>query len=319
MSAEQQNSESKSVQFVVRLNRKVLNGIGLVVAGVVMGWASQYVITGPRAATSDANPDEVKARFIKFNPDIKVTNVVRSPVSGLFEVAFEQAGAVGYVDSSGKYVIPGFMVDAEKKVIASTLVNMGDIKPGAAVGQAPAPATPATSPGSAANPAVAMQSGMSPMGAAPTVVPVWELPESAALTWKHGSGKRRLVVFSDPQCVHCRALDAVLHDPAALPDTTVNLYPLAAISGSVQIATNVLCSEDPKAAWQSAIQAKPVAEHKDKGQSERCLGKILALDRIATQWGVNSTPTMFAANGMRLTGATTGSNILGFLDANPRN
>jgi thiol:disulfide interchange protein DsbC len=84
-------------------------------------------------------------------------------------------------------------------------------------------------------------------------VDVATLPLADAMTEVRGSGKRQLIIFSDPDCPFCRRLEA---DLQGLTDVTIHtfLMPLASLHPQARAkAVAVWCAPDRLAAWKALM------------------------------------------------------------------
>jgi thiol:disulfide interchange protein DsbC len=125
------------------------------------------------------------------------------------------------------------------------------------------------------------------------------LPLNLAIKNVRGDGSRVMAVFSDPHCPFCQKLEKELEQ---VDNTTVYtfLFPIEGLHhGATQSAHALWCSADRPGAWkkwmlsqQSATAAPDCTE--DPVATIQALG-----DRLKIQ----STPTVFLANGRRVTGA----------------
>ncbi len=119
-----------------------------------------------------------------------------------------------------------------------------------------------------------------------------------AIVTRRGSGTRRLAVFSDPLCPFCRAIEPEL---AKLNDVTIYtfLYPVESLhAGASARARAIWCADDREAAWRAWMikSTEPPARACDAKAIEANLA-------LGTRLRVTSTPTIFLADGRRLTGA----------------
>jgi thiol:disulfide interchange protein DsbC len=134
------------------------------------------------------------------------------------------------------------------------------------------------------------------------------LTQAAAVRTVHGSGRRQLYVFADPECGFCRQLERTL---TGLTDATVITIPVALLSpASALKASSVLCAEAPAAAWQRVMLG-------DGGHAgdERCTAAVERNTDLARRLRVQGTPLLVAADGRRLAGAQTLPEIVAWLDA----
>lgn len=124
------------------------------------------------------------------------------------------------------------------------------------------------------------------------------LPFEQAIKIVKGDGSRKLAIFEDPFCPYCQELEQTL---SAMTDMTIYvfLYPLEEVHPGASIAArDIWCAADRAQAWSTWMQTrKAPAENDCKStplESLAALGKHLK---------INSTPTLFFANGYRVPGA----------------
>lgn len=124
------------------------------------------------------------------------------------------------------------------------------------------------------------------------------LPLGLAIKTVKGDGRRRLAVFSDPDCPYCRDLERTLQD---IPDVTIYtfMFPLDSIHPEARAkAAKIWCAQDRAAAW-SQWMLQGVVPQGDACQDDS-VAKAIALGETLK---VNSTPTLFLADGRRVEGA----------------
>jgi len=122
------------------------------------------------------------------------------------------------------------------------------------------------------------------------------LPFADAVTTRRGGGRRKIAVFSDPNCPYCKRFEK---DLAKLDDITIHIFLFPVIRPeSVALTKSVWCSRDRAKAWNDLMlrDIAPTASPDCATPVE----KILALGR---ELGANSTPTWFVETGERYTGA----------------
>ena len=136
----------------------------------------------------------------------------------------------------------------------------------------------------------------------------WEsLPFDAAITTTRGTGRRKIAVFSDPNCPYCKRFE---RDLAKLDDITVHIFIYPVISpASVAQTKSAWCSKDRVKAWNDLMlrDIQPAA----KPDCDTPVEKLVALGR---KLGANSTPTWFLENGRRHSGALTLDEVRRLLD-----
>lgn len=136
------------------------------------------------------------------------------------------------------------------------------------------------------------------------------LPLKDAVKVVKGNGSRTLVVFSDPDCPFCKRLEQ--NELVNIDNVTVYtfLYPLTELHpDSSNKAKAIWCDADSGKAWTNWISKGELA--KNDGKCDTPLEKNAVL---AAKVGVNSTPTMFFADGRRMTGAYPAKDIEAALD-----
>jgi len=137
----------------------------------------------------------------------------------------------------------------------------------------------------------------------------WDsLPLHWAITSKRGSGRRKIAIFSDPNCPYCKRFET---DLEKLDDVTVHVLPYAVIKPeSVRQAKSVWCSKDRAKAWNDLMfrRIEPQAP-------TDCDNPIEKLIELGQRLGANSTPTWYLENGERYTGAMPLDQVRALLDA----
>lgn len=129
-----------------------------------------------------------------------------------------------------------------------------------------------------------------------TAIKFDQLPLDLAFRMVKGNGRRKMAYFTDPNCPYCKRLD---QDLAKVNDVTIHvfLYPVLS-QDSREKAAAVWCSKDRvKAYSEMMLNGHPP---KTAGTCDTPIDKILAYGR---QNGISGTPTLFFANGQRVTGA----------------
>ncbi|MGA7594891.1 MAG: DsbC family protein [Gallionella sp.] len=120
-----------------------------------------------------------------------------------------------------------------------------------------------------------------------------KLPLDLAVKEVKGSGKRKLAIFTDPNCPYCKRLEKEL---SGVTDVTLYLYLYPIFPGSHEIVRNVLCSADPAKAWNDWMLKKiRPANAVCKTQTD----KVMALGQ---KLHVNGTPNLIFGNGIQAPG-----------------
>jgi Protein-disulfide isomerase len=124
-----------------------------------------------------------------------------------------------------------------------------------------------------------------------------KLPLDQAIKTVKGDGKRGLAVFSDPECPYCQQLEKEL---TTVTDVTIYtfMYPLAALHPEAPQRTSAIwCAADRAQAWRQWMLERKVPE------TAKCDSVIIEKNvKLAEELRVNSTPTLFAVNGRRVSG-----------------
>ena len=133
------------------------------------------------------------------------------------------------------------------------------------------------------------------------------LPFHWALTTRRGDGRRRIAIFSDPNCPHCERFE---RDLARVDDITVHVFMYPIIKPeSVRQAKSVWCSPDRAKAWSDLMLER--IEPSAQPDCENPVDELVALGR---RLGATSTPTWFLRNGEMNAGAMRMSELLPMLD-----
>jgi thiol:disulfide interchange protein DsbC len=120
-----------------------------------------------------------------------------------------------------------------------------------------------------------------------------KLPLELAVKKVKGNGKRKMAIFTDPNCSFCRKLEKEL---SRVSDVTLYLFMYPIFPGSDVIVRNVLCSKNPVKAWDDWMlsditPAQAVCE--TQTEKVKALGQKLH---------VNGTPNLIFGNGIQAPG-----------------
>ncbi len=132
------------------------------------------------------------------------------------------------------------------------------------------------------------------------------LPLKDAFTVVRGNGKRKMVVFEDPNCGYCKRFE---RDLQKVSDVTVYmfLYPILG-PDSTDKSRSIWCAKDRSKAWQDLmVRDQPVA---------KATCDTAAVDRnidFGRKHKITGTPTMFFADGSRVPGAINAQQVEKFL------
>lgn len=127
-----------------------------------------------------------------------------------------------------------------------------------------------------------------------------DIPLNIAITRVIGNGKRKLVVFTDPDCPFCKRLDADVIAKQKNLTVYYFLYPLDIHADALNDSKRILCAEIPDMTylnWMTLNTALPI-QNKCKRANDLTRMKEVA-DKIV---GVNATPTLVLPNGQIVSG-----------------
>jgi thiol:disulfide interchange protein DsbC len=128
-----------------------------------------------------------------------------------------------------------------------------------------------------------------------TAIRFADLPFSQAFKIVRGKGSRELAYFADPRCSYCRRFDQEI---VKMDDVTVHVFLLPIIApDSAAISRAVWCSPDRAKAWLDWMlkEVAPTANGNCTNPMERNL-------ELGRKHRINGTPTLFFADGQRLSG-----------------
>jgi len=133
------------------------------------------------------------------------------------------------------------------------------------------------------------------------------LPLDQAVKVQRGNGRRVLVMFSDPYCPYCKQFEQTLQE---INDLTLYVFMFPVIRPQLADHSKaVWCSPDKSKAWiDLALHGKPPAA------SASCSNPVEKNLELGHKLGVNSTPTLYLANGERIAGAMSPADLRQMLD-----
>ena len=135
------------------------------------------------------------------------------------------------------------------------------------------------------------------------------LPLDRAIKIVKGNGSRRFAVFSDPDCPFCQQLEQSL---LSVSDITmyVFLYPIATLHPQAPGKAHAIwCAKDHAQAWSQWMHEKKLPP------AGLCAGDpVKDLQQLGDKLRINSTPTLFFANGRRLAGSMPAADLEKILD-----
>jgi thiol:disulfide interchange protein DsbC len=123
-----------------------------------------------------------------------------------------------------------------------------------------------------------------------------QLPLKNAFTQVRGNGKRKLVVFADPNCGYCKRFEK---DLQKLDNVTIHhlLYPILGQDSKTK-SRNIWCAKDKAKTWNDWMinSTSPANANCDTAAVE-------ANVEFGKKYRITGTPTLFFADGTRVPGA----------------
>jgi thiol:disulfide interchange protein DsbC len=126
-----------------------------------------------------------------------------------------------------------------------------------------------------------------------------DLPLENAFKKVYGKGSRRMAYFADPNCGYCKRFDAETLPKLENATVYVFLYPVIT-KNSVPTSKSIWCSADRWKAWDDYVLHR--IEPKASPDCENPIDNNLA---FGDSKRIRGTPTLFFADGSRVSGALT--------------
>lgn len=134
------------------------------------------------------------------------------------------------------------------------------------------------------------------------------LPLELAVKVGRGTGRRVMAIFSDPYCPACKSFEAEL---AKIDDVTIHYFMYPVIRPELADHSRaVWCSKDRPKAWLELAQ-----RGKQPAAAANCGNPVDKVVELGRSLGVGSTPTVFLANGDRISGGLPAERLSALLDA----
>ena len=124
------------------------------------------------------------------------------------------------------------------------------------------------------------------------------LPLKHAFTQVRGNGKRKLVVFADPNCGYCKRFE---RDLASIKDVTIHmfLYPILG-ADSTEKSRSIWCAKDKNKTWTDWM----VKDIQPPSAAASCDSTALTRNvEFGKRLKITGTPTLVFADGSRVPGA----------------
>jgi thiol:disulfide interchange protein DsbC len=143
-------------------------------------------------------------------------------------------------------------------------------------------------------------------------VDVSSLPLENAIKTVKGDGSRTLFLFSDPDCPFCQELEKELAEVTNITIYTF-LYPLEELHPQARDkANNIWCSADRVKSWNDWMSSKVLAYNS-------CEQTVIKSNiEFGMRLKINSTPTLFFADGHRVDGKISKEQLENELTATKR-
>jgi thiol:disulfide interchange protein DsbC len=133
------------------------------------------------------------------------------------------------------------------------------------------------------------------------------LPLDQAVKVQRGNGRRTLVMFSDPYCPYCQQFEKTLQE---ISDITIYVFMFPVIRPQLADHSKaVWCSPDRAKAWLDLA-----LRHEPPKAKASCADPVAKNLELGHKLGVNSTPTLYLANGERVAGAMQAKDLRDMLD-----
>lgn len=141
-----------------------------------------------------------------------------------------------------------------------------------------------------------------------SAIPFEQLPLKNAFTQVHGNGKRKLVVFADPNCGYCKRFE---RDLQKIDNVTIYhlMYPVLGEDSKVK-SRNIACAKDRAKTWNDWMLqgVTPPAVACDNHHIE-------VIVEFGKKNRITGTPTIFVADGTRVPGAIESAQIEALLNS----
>ncbi len=134
------------------------------------------------------------------------------------------------------------------------------------------------------------------------------LPLDFAIKTVRGNGKRKVAVFSDPDCPYCKRLEK---DLANVTDVTIYtfLYPIPSLHpDAARKSKAIWCAPNRQKAWDDYMLRGVLAADKS------CDSPIDEIQAVGQKYKMNGTPTLVFADGRVVPGAIPTSDMETYLN-----
>ena len=142
-----------------------------------------------------------------------------------------------------------------------------------------------------------------------TKIDVNTLPLEQAIKHVKGDGSRTLYVFSDPDCPYCKKLEKNM---TSVDNVTLYtfLFPLKNLHPNAEtVAQQIWCASNPYEAWEDYMIL-----NKAPTTTANCDNPIQKNIALGRSLNITGTPTLFLADGSRISGALDAEDLNKLLD-----
>jgi thiol:disulfide interchange protein DsbC len=130
------------------------------------------------------------------------------------------------------------------------------------------------------------------------------LPLKDAVVWKTGDGKRRIAIFSDPNCGYCKRFERSLQD---VKNLTVYTFLIPILGGdSPEKSRSIWCSKDATATWRAWMLDNKAPPKPTGACDDGAIERNLALSKRSH---VSGTPAIIFEDGSRAPGALSAEQL----------
>ena len=136
------------------------------------------------------------------------------------------------------------------------------------------------------------------------------LPFADAIKTVKGNGKRKLAIFSDPDCPYCKKLEQELTKVSNVTIYTF-LYPIVSLHPDAAAnAKAIWCAPDRNKAWDDAMLRGVMPNNNGS-----CKNPVESNIALGNKYRVTGTPTLIFENGQRVPGMVPADKVNELLDA----
>ena len=144
------------------------------------------------------------------------------------------------------------------------------------------------------------------------------IPTEGALRYVFGNGQRQIVVFSDPECPYCQALEFMFETNKDNLNATVLIvpYPIESLHPQAEAKSKyLLCTQDPEKSWRDWMLTSAAAMSKNQAPSWEAWAArnpskagcaradlVAKVKAYGQEYGFNQTPILMFSNGMPFLG-----------------